>query len=104
MVTDAPRARENVPGVPDDAKRALNAARADAVALAMELTSKTEQNETLANVARELRRRNDELESRHADLAKRVGDELESIRARAETQDETEHPDMRETGDVVFQL
>ena len=89
MVTDAPRARENVPGVPDDAKRALNAARADAVALAMELTSKTEQNETLANVARELRRRNDELESRHADLAKRVGDELESIRARAETQDET---------------
>ena len=23
MVTDAPRARENVPGVPDDAKRAL---------------------------------------------------------------------------------
>ena len=52
MVTDAPRARENVPGVPDDAKRALNAARADAVALAMELTSKTEQNETLANVAR----------------------------------------------------
>ena len=89
MVTDAPRARENVPGVPDDAKRALNAARADAVALAMELTSKTEQNETLANVARELRRRNDELESRHADLAERVGDELESIRARAETQDET---------------
>ena len=82
MVTDAPRARENVPGVPDDAKRALNAARADAVALAMELTSKTEQNETLANVARELRRRNDELESRHADLAERVGDELESIRAR----------------------
>jgi chromosome segregation ATPase len=85
MVTDATRAKQNTP---DDAKRALNAARADAVALAMELKSKTEQNETLANVARELQRRNDELESRHAGLATRIGDELESIRARAEAQDE----------------
>ena len=66
-------AKENVGVVDADVRanaKALNAARADAVALATELGATVERNQTLERLARELRRRNEELERANATLVK----------------------------------
>jgi chromosome segregation ATPase len=83
-------AKRNVAVVEAEAKdgvKALNAARADAVALATELAATVERNQTLERLARELRRRNDELERANATLMRTIDDDLKTVRERAEAQD-----------------
>ena len=83
-------AKENVGVVDADVRanaKALNAARADAVALATELGATVERNQTLERLARELRRRNEELERANATLVKTIDEDLVAVRERAEAQD-----------------
>ena len=83
-------AKENVGVVDADVRanaKALNAARADTVALATELGATVERNQTLERLARELRRRNEELERANATLVKTIDEDLVAVRERAEAQD-----------------
>ena len=83
-------AKENVVVVDADVRanaKALNAARANAVALATELGATVERNQTLERLARELRRRNEELERSNATLVKTIDEEFVIVRERAEAQD-----------------
>lgn len=68
-------------------RNALNAARADAAAMAMDCLNKTKKQNALEGVARELQTRNTELEERNAKLVQIVSEELDSIRARTEEQE-----------------
>ena len=68
-------------------RNALNAARADAAAMAMDCLTKMKSQNALEGVARELQTRNTELEERNAKLVQVVSEELDSIRARTEEQE-----------------